>query len=638
MTSTSKAQNKGVRMSLAEMAEMEELVGLRQCQQARLQLEDAITEVMKAESHLRDNAREVRSQLHSCISRQQESLRCREVWLFSQVDLLEQLKADTLQQQLQQLHWLRGQFDVIAHQLEKSNSHDLNNQLTSCMERLSSLSLAPEETPEMSFQADTRSLKQAITSFGTIATQHMQGSSLQSSAPGHPLQPTWPKQSCPVATKRQVEAGPLADWLFGARPVNNTPIGFQSSKNPQDWLISHREAKSSCPALAVIDFQRAWGQLKDLEAWLLKEKVPVIRERANSNTSTISSSFSIEKIDESELNMALEEEDYDDDDGEKGGEEVQAEADELGDWLITPATVAMENEQDAERWRQVLKPFQAEWLPSDWLFVQTTAPADCSGCCQTRTSALEIENLGELKCLKTPPTSSLTSTPTTPPAPGSSPSPSPLDLWLQKTIPVQKACRANEPCSSYTQCVCEENCGREALSTWLLRQEGRDKNGVPVAKIRPPTEPTSKPASLHQRDQEQKVQAILNAWLHPAKIPLSSFTAWGAAPGKEKASQEEHSSHFKTSSSSSFSGQNPFQGPLEPERWVVPESSSTLTGSSGGQERQESNPQPEEDKWLLRKKSQIQERLALPTVCDLFSCMKIGGDKDKWLHKAPIQM
>lgn len=40
-----------------------------------------------------------------------------------------------------------------------------------CLFRLSSLNLTPEETPEMSFQADARSLRQAITSFGTISTQ-----------------------------------------------------------------------------------------------------------------------------------------------------------------------------------------------------------------------------------------------------------------------------------------------------------------------------------------------------------------------------------------------------------------------------------------------------------------------------------
>ncbi len=40
-----------------------------------------------------------------------------------------------------------------------------------CVCRLSSLSLTPEETPEMSFHADTRSLRQAITSFGSVTAQ-----------------------------------------------------------------------------------------------------------------------------------------------------------------------------------------------------------------------------------------------------------------------------------------------------------------------------------------------------------------------------------------------------------------------------------------------------------------------------------
>lgn len=102
------------------------------------------------------------------MSRQQEALRCREVCLLSQIELLEQVKTETLQQQLQQLHWvslssdqsehniatwasaqltspsppplcvfqLRGQFDVIFHQLQNSNSsNDLSNQLTCCMEK-----------------------------------------------------------------------------------------------------------------------------------------------------------------------------------------------------------------------------------------------------------------------------------------------------------------------------------------------------------------------------------------------------------------------------------------------------------------------------------------------------------------------
>ncbi|XP_041866207.1 nuclear receptor coactivator 4 isoform X2 [Melanotaenia boesemani] len=576
-----------MRMPLME-AEVVPASGLNQCQQAQDQLENAINGVMKAEQQLRENAREVRSELQSCVSRQQEALRCREVWLLGQIELLEQVKTETLQQQLHQLHRLRGQFDVISHQLQSSNSsNDLNNQLTSCMEKLSSLNLTPEETPEMSFHADTRSLRQAITSFGSITAQLVEGVSCQS--------PTF--QSCPIADNKQNEMAVLGDWLLGTRPTSSsTPISYQSSKNPQDWLLSHKESKTSCPVLASMDFLQAWGQLRDLEAWLLQDQNqnPVIRERTNSSSS--SSSISIEKIDESEFIIPFEEEE-----------------EELSDWLITPPTVAVETRSDAERWRRVLKPFEDGWSSSEWLVEPPRQ--ECSSCCQT-SSAIEIENLGQLKCLKTPPISTPTS-PTTAPAAS-------LEAWLQTVVPVKQNCRANEPCSTYGDCVCEENCGKEALSRWLLQQEGRDKNGVPVAKNAPPTAKNIPPTMFH-REQEQKVQAILEAWLHPSTTSscrTSPPTAW-VTP--EENTKMVHSSQFQPSSSS------PFQHPLDPNLWVLP--GKTSAPESGGPACP-----AEEDKWLLKKRSQAQERLVLPTVCDLFSCMKVGGDKDKWLHRGPVQM
>lgn len=238
-----------------------------------------------------------------------------------------------------------------------------------------------------------------------------------------------------------------------------------------------------------MDFLQAWGQLRDLEAWLLRDQAPVSRERTSSSCS---SSFSIEKIDESEFCLSPAEE-------------------ELDDWLITPPTAAMEVTSDAERWRQVLKPFQDDWSSSDWLVGSSHPPIDCSSCCQT-TKAVEIENLGQLKCLKTPPTAS-----STPPVA--------LEAWLQQVVPVKQLCRANEVCSTYADCVCDENCGRDALSLWLLRQDGRDKNGIPVAQNAPhstkTTPPTAKnappttedhppnaknvPPSLYHKQQEQKV-------------------------------------------------------------------------------------------------------------------------------------
>lgn len=42
---------------------------------------------------------------------------------------------------------------------------------------------------------------------------------------------------------QKMEAGALGDWLLEARPTSSTATGYQSSKNPEDWLLSQQESQ-----------------------------------------------------------------------------------------------------------------------------------------------------------------------------------------------------------------------------------------------------------------------------------------------------------------------------------------------------------------------------------------------------------
>ncbi|XP_076075283.1 uncharacterized protein LOC143046148 [Mytilus galloprovincialis] len=545
-----------------------------------MKMEQALTEVNQIKQQLQRNAAEVKSEIHSSISRQLEALRNREVWLLNQVELIQNMKDEVLHIQQARLNKMLG---VAQSCLTES----LGN-------KFDSTDLKPDENPWISFKYDAAKLRESITSYGRVESSNRPPNTVFVK-PGHPARSLPPHfedyddadhhvlyKTVEGATKSSksnvvtftlpILSSSLKDWLAYSNPApSNTSdkqtISFPAmSSSNKEWLTGSTTADSISPLSS--ESTGSWQMTRDdpdvnIQMWLKDIKQnPVIEDEDD-----------FEVISKKEFMGA-------DRFQRKVAVPISNSAPELK-YMDQETWLKPESQTQTGAPKSIKLPSHLEnsgtetWLCKKW---KRNAKSSCEERCG-KTGPLEIENICDYLNDK---------------------------VWIKSTScsdnRQMEVCKANEPCQGPDHCVATSHCfytnnafPSTDTSQWLLN------GGKNIA----PTTPVN--TCMFQQFRTPSNDEQSNMWLKSGNKQQSNLEDWKARPIEleEKVWIKKDSSNVLPESTTPFTTSPSwdkvmtFHSQLGNDQWLFQES-----------RKQEYNP------WILKNSSTDEE------MCD----------NDQWIY------
>lgn len=444
------------------------------------EIQSAIQQLEAIKTHLDKNTSEVKSSLNTNFLRHLRSLWNRQVFLANQVDLIHSSKEEVLHGQLVRLHSLLTSLQGQLGGTGTNIPFDMND-------------LRPEETPYISFRADSASLKDAIVNYGRVdhtgfplTAQFMDPRSPAASLPPHfedyddaehhILYKTVEEIKHAKTKSRDIDvhipklSACPEDWLTHSTAATTTTSALQPtfafpafSKDPSDWLKSSSTEVSGSgrqPIMSVISpdklevspsvsFCSAPSTASSMSGSCTPRGVPTFSSTTSSidtwllqikQNPDMEEEDDFEIVDGSVASGVLETEDMMD---QTSGTTPVIDigywtASPREEWLLKSDSKPTANDQTSAP--DVIGSYLAKRNDDLSIWLAPKQKSGCCGesCCDKPEKPLEIENLGNYLADK---------------------------LWIKSSKTekeeIGSVCKANEPCQSFIDCLGTPSCLEE---------------------------------------------------------------------------------------------------------------------------------------------------------------------------------